>query len=118
VNEVEQPSETRGTRVIVARVLAFLWAIGSGIGAYALAYDGAVGCGDTCQAAAPGVDWQDTAGAWQHDWVFAAGLLGLVGAFFLLVLSLGWKTRVDTLVIAYAAQVLAVIAALGPVALS
>ena len=106
------------TRALVARFLAFLWAIGTGIGANALASDGAVACGDNCQAPGPGVAWEDTPGAWQHDWVFAAGLLGLVGAFCLLVLSLGWRTRVDTLVIAYSAQVLAVIFAPGPVALS
>jgi hypothetical protein len=116
VNDEEQTGTD--TRTSVARLLAFLWAIGSGIGANALASDGAVACGDTCRAPGPGVAWQDTPGAWQHDWVFAAGLLGLVGAFCVLVLAVGWRTRVDTLVVAYSAQVLAVIVTLGPVALT
>jgi hypothetical protein len=109
---------TERNRELVARGLALIWAVASGIGAYALAREGAVGCGSSCKPAGAGFPWEDTAGAWQHSWTFAAGVLGLVGAAFLLALALGWKTRIETLVIAYCAQVIAVIVVLAPVAVT
>jgi hypothetical protein len=116
---MKKPKQRTGlSRELVARLLAVLWAFGSGIAAYALAREGAVGCGSSCKPPGTGFSWEDTADAWQHDWTFAAGVLGLVGAAFILVLALGWKTRVETLVIAYCAQVIAVIVLLAPPAVT